>query len=103
MEVPDALQARNVILLSLARNYPDYSLPWVIANTLLTSTIGGKQALPIVVAGETIRPPMTGLVAAAQYPFDDALLNGIQPVFIIDEIPLASKSRMKFGGCPAFC
>ena len=44
-----ALEQHEAILLGLSKNYPDYSLPWVIANDLLTAVVGGKQLLPIVV------------------------------------------------------
>lgn len=40
VEIRDALQTRSFTMLHLARNYPDNSLPWVLANDLLTSELG---------------------------------------------------------------
>lgn len=97
VEVREALESENVVLLSLSRTYPDYSLPWVIATDLLTAEVGGKQAIPVVVNGDRIRPPHGGLVSASEYQFlvpED--VEGTQLVFIINEIPLESQTRIRF-------
>lgn len=97
IEVREALEQHEVILLGLSKNYPDYSLPWVIANDLLTAVVGGKQLLPVVVDGDAVRPPRIGLVESAHNDFADVLdCPGTQLVFIIDGVPLASKSRIDF-------
>ncbi|MCB1467065.1 MAG: hypothetical protein KDK08_07965 [Rhizobiaceae bacterium] len=97
VEVRQALEAENVVLLSLARTYPDYSLPWVIATDLLTAEIGGKQAIPVVVNGDRIRPPQGGFVSASEYPFEvPESVEGTQLVYIINEIPLESQTRIRF-------
>lgn len=97
IEVREALEQHEAILLGLSKNYPDYSLPWVIANDLLTAVVGGKQLLPIVVDGDAVRPPRIGLVEAAQNDFADVQdCPGTQLVFIIDGVPLSSKSRIDF-------
>jgi hypothetical protein len=97
VEVREALEQHEAILLGLSKNYPDYSLPWVIANDLLTAVVGGKQLLPIVVDGDAIRPPRIGLAAAAHYDFSDVQdCPGTQLVFIVDGVPLSSKSRTDF-------
>ena len=97
VEVRQALEAKDVVLLSLERTYPDYSLPWVIASDLLTAEIGGKQAVPVVVDGNRVRPPLGGVVSASEYQFavpED--IEGTQLVYIVDEIPLDSQTRTRF-------
>jgi nucleoside phosphorylase len=97
IELRQALEAENVVLLSLSRTYPDYSLPWVMGKDLLTAEIGGKQAIPIVVNGERIRPPQGGLTAASEFPFEvPEDVEGTQVVYIINEIPLESQTRIRF-------
>jgi len=94
-EIREALERHEAVLLGLSKNYPDYSLPWVIANDLLTAVIGGKPTIPIVVDGDAVRPPRVGLAEAAYYDFADVQdCPGAQLVFIIDGVPLSSKSRI---------
>ncbi|MGB3643350.1 MAG: hypothetical protein WBA15_02625 [Mesorhizobium sp.] len=96
-EVRDALEQHQGILLGIPKNYPDASLPWVIASDLLTAVIDDKQMIPVVVDGDTIRPPRLGLSAAALWDFSDAEQQaGAQILFIIDSAPLSSKTRMDF-------
>ena len=97
VEVRQALEGKHVVLLSLSRTYPDYSLPWVVATDLLTAEIGGKQAVPIVVNGERIRPPEGGLSSASEFQFDvPEDVEGTQIVYVINEIPLESRTRIRF-------
>jgi nucleoside phosphorylase len=97
LEIREALEGRDVILLTLPRNYPDYSLPWVLANDLLTAEVSGQQVIPVIIDGQAVRPPRADLVAAAEYPFDEAAGRpGVRIVFLVDEIPLASKTRTAF-------
>ena len=96
-EVRDALERHSAILLSLAKNYPDDSLPWVIASDLLTAVIGGKQMVPVVVDGDAVRPPRLGLTEAAHWDFSEVdQTEGAQLVFIIDEPALGSKTKLDF-------
>ncbi|MDT3684970.1 MAG: hypothetical protein RO009_08005 [Pseudorhodoplanes sp.] len=96
-EVRDALEKHGAILLSLAKNYPDDSLPWVIASDLLTAVVGGKQLLPVVVDGDAVRPPRLGLIEAAHWDFSEVEeTEGAQLVFIIDGPVLGSKSKLDF-------
>jgi nucleoside phosphorylase len=96
-EAREALEQHEAILLGLSKNYPDYSLPWVIANDLLTAEIGGKQMLPVVVDGDAVRPPRVGLGEAAYYDFKEVEgIPGTQLVFIIDGVPLSSRTKTDF-------
>lgn len=96
-EVRDALEAHGAILLGLAKNYPDESLPWIIASDLLTAVIGGKQMIPVVVDGDAVRPPRLGLKEAAHWNFSEVEeTEGAQLVFIIDGLALGSKPKLDF-------
>lgn len=96
-EVRDALEVHDAILLGLSKNYPDDSLPWVIARDLLTAVIGGKQTIPVVIDGDAVRPPRIGLFEAAHWNFREAEgTEGTQIVFVIDSPPLSSKTKLEF-------
>ncbi len=97
VEIVDAIISHRVTLFSLDRNYPDDSLPWVIANELLTVVVNQKQLVPIVVNGDDIRPPKHTLTHSAQTSVDGITTqSGIQPVFVIDGIPLANQTKKEF-------
>ncbi|MHC2434492.1 5'-methylthioadenosine/S-adenosylhomocysteine nucleosidase family protein [Bradyrhizobium sp. USDA 4451] len=71
VEIREALQTRTFALLRLNRNYPDNSLPWVLANDLLTAELGGKQPIPIVIDGSAIARPKSDFKVLAGFEFDD--------------------------------
>ena len=88
------MQTRNFVLLRLERNYPDNSLPWVLANDLLTAELNGKQPITIVIDGQAIAPPRANFEALAGFEFEYLReLAGVQLVFIIDELPFKSKKQ----------
>ena len=96
-ELRDALKVDKRILISVPRSYPDKSLPWVIAHDLLDAELNGKQLVPIVVDGNRFAPPARGFFGLTH--FDVAAISqneGLQPVFIVEDIPLHSQSRIKF-------
>ncbi len=96
-EVRQALNSEDVVLISLARNYPDLSLPWVIASDLLTAEIDGKQAIPVVVNANVIRPPKGTLEKASDFDISTAGEDSnTQLVYIINELPLESPTRLKY-------
>jgi nucleoside phosphorylase len=97
IEIRESLQTRSCALLNLTRSYPDNSLPWVVASDLLTSSLNGKQPIPIVIEGQSVSPPKSDFKSQAGYEFDDLKDRpGVQLVFIIDELPLKSRSRLKY-------
>lgn len=97
LEIRNTLEVERVVLLSLSRNYPDYSLPWVIAADLVKAEISGKQALPVVVSGSRIRPPSGFLSTESEYQFPvPESIIGTQVIYIIDEFPPDSPTRMRF-------
>jgi hypothetical protein len=97
-DMRDVLQRLRGLLVTMPRNYPDQSLAWVLGEDLLTVEIAGKQVVPIVVDGRTLSPPRSGLANALnQYTVNwGGDLKDIQIVFIIENIPLSSKTRFSF-------
>lgn len=96
IEIRDAIATTNSVLISVERNYPDNSLPWVLANDILTSEIAGKQPLPIVIDGLKVSSPRSTFESLAPLDFTDfAATEGTQLVFVINELPLASRSRLR--------
>jgi nucleoside phosphorylase len=97
-DVRDVLQRRRGLLVTMPRNYPDQSLAWVLGEDLLTVEIAGKQVVPIVVDGRTLSPPRSGLANALRQFTANWIgdLSGTQIVFIIENIPLSSKTRLNF-------
>jgi hypothetical protein len=73
-------------------------LAWVIADELLTTELGGKQLVPVVVTGDEIRPPKHDFESQFDVIKLSDLVNGdrLQVVFIVDGIPLDSKTRLAF-------
>lgn len=97
VELHTALRSEDVVIISIPKNYPDRSLPWVFAADLLTSEINGKQVVPLVVAGERVAPPGSGLEEVANYGVSvSAFVNEASVVYIIDEIPMGSSTKMRF-------
>ena len=98
VEVREAVAAHSVVLMSLPTTYPDKSLAWVIADDLLTAELDGKQVLPIVIDGRELGPPNNGIWSQSkevkQAEVDS--LDGVQPVFIIDNPPAASRTKTRF-------
>lgn len=98
VEVRDALETYQHIFVHIPRGYPDASMPWVLANDLLTAEVGGCQAIPVVIDGGAIRPPKFGLSALSAketVPLADKA-EGICKIFILDDVPLSSKTRLSF-------
>ena len=96
-EIRDALASSKVTVITIGRNYPDRSVPWVIASDLLSAEIDGKQAIPIVVDGSAIKPPSGTFDRVALSPFvasDE--FEGVSIVFIVDNFDHTSKTRMEF-------
>ena len=98
IEVRDALQNKNIVLLVIPRTYPDNSLPWILADDLLASEIGGKQTIPMVISGEDIKPPKGTLenIVSDALGIDILRQTDVQPVYIVEGIPFGSKSRASY-------
>jgi len=96
-EIREVVEDRQMVLINLQRTYPEQSLAWVIADDLMKADIAGKQAFPIVIDGDTIKPPKSTFEFMSQQPLAAlASEKGAQLVFIVENIPLGLKSRLKF-------
>ncbi len=98
IEVREALERHKVVLVDIPRTYPDESLPWVIAENLLTFELNGKQSIPIVLDGNILRPPKLGIKSLAGEYDLEALRNnaGAQLVFIVSSVQLTSSTKRNF-------
>lgn len=69
----------------------------MIADNLLTAVINEKQMIPIVIDAGLIRPPKSGFDVVAGRSVSSLLkLPEAQVIFILENIPFHSKTRMKF-------
>jgi nucleoside phosphorylase len=97
VEVGSVLEERDMALVCLSRSYPDNSMPWILANELLTIQIGGKQPVPVVVDGERIRPPKGSLFDLSKKDLNYIVgVPGAQLVVIIENPPMQSPTRRSF-------
>lgn len=97
-DIRDVLSEKSSIILTVPRTYPDHSLPWVFADDLITADFSGLQALPIVVDGDLIRPPKFGIALASHCEGIEQkiLLPHVQPIFIVENVPVSSKTKLNF-------
>lgn len=96
IDVKRGLEIHDRLLIGLPRTYPDQSLAWIIADDLLVSEIGGRQPVPVVIDGEAIRGRQSTFAKIAS--IDVAHLadqDGVQLVFIVENVPFASKHRLE--------
>ena len=95
VDVKDALTRKDRIVLSLPRTYPDQSLPWVIANDLLTVEFDERQAVPIVIDGDAVRSKQSTfdtIVAHELAELKDQ--EGVRLVFVVENMPFTYKHRI---------
>ena len=89
----DALSGSAMIFVDVPRNYPDLALPWVWADALSIGTIEDRQVVPIVVDADNIRPPATFRDAVPKIVTQLEGVEGVQLVFIVDNVDPGSRSR----------
>jgi len=97
-EIEDVLMKHDSIVIDIPRTYPDDSLSWVIAHSLITSDINRQQILPFVIEGKHVFPPASGFHNQSGKPIEFLEANGniCIPVFIIDNPPLHSRTRSQY-------
>ncbi len=97
-DLKSVLQTTGTMALSIPRNYPDLSLPWVIARELLSLKIGADQIIPIVIDASLVKPPKSDLNSVVSNRLIERikLINGAKIVYIIDNIQLTSKSKTDY-------
>ncbi|KDR86359.1 hypothetical protein L903_03005 [Agrobacterium sp. JL28] len=93
-DILEASARHRSALISVPKNYPDNGLPWIVAGELSLIEINGRQAVPVVINGDLIKPPSGTF--QSQTVVDLSALNGrtdARPVFVIYDYPEGSKSR----------
>ena len=96
-ELRDTLHVDRRFLISVPRNFPDRSLPWIFAHELLDAEFEGKQVVPIVVDGSRLSPPRNGISRIS--PIDLNLLQnreGVHFVFLIEGVSFESTTKLRF-------
>ena len=96
VELRAAIQARDTLLISVPRNYADHSLAWIMASELLRDDDQEVQYVPFVVDGERLGPPSRGLEQASELFLPQLLGDGRCPVFLIENFPSASQTKVNF-------
>ena len=94
-DIVECLRSEDHIYIALDKSYPDKSVPWVVADHLLNSEIDQVQLLPIVVEGNSVKPPHYTIDVAAPF-IRECGRKDRQVVIIFDSIPLSSRTRTKF-------
>ncbi|TXG82821.1 MAG: hypothetical protein E6R12_10415 [Sphingomonadales bacterium] len=96
VDVRLAIEQHDRILISLPRTYPDQSLAWVVADDLITTDVSGKQAVPVVIDGEAVRGKRSTFDTIASVDLSAlSAAEGVQLVFIIENVPFSSKHRLE--------
>lgn len=96
-EIRDVLRSQRGLLISIPREYPDHSLPWIIASDILSRPLGNEQLVPVVVESERLQRPRFGV--DHQMPESVKALAGLEFVkliFIVDEFDFTSKTKTDF-------
>jgi nucleoside phosphorylase len=94
-EFHDALSRHRRMLLYIPRTYPDHALAWVLASALVTSDVGGKKVVPIVIDGSKLSPPRDDFAKLSLVDLADNIdQQGGEYVFIVDEPPISSKTKV---------
>ena len=96
IDVRDALKTKRRLYINVPPTFPDNSVPWVIARDLLTLELEGKQVVPIVVDGNVVGPPKRTIELSAQHQFFEFNRDNYQYVFIINSLPLNSRTKTDF-------
>lgn len=96
IDVRTALDRHDRILINLPRTYPDQSLGWVVAHDLLSAEFDGRQAVPVVIDAEGMRSKRSTFGGAAGVEYGPLVEHkGAKLVFIVENIPFASKHRLE--------
>lgn len=91
----EAISSNRAISITLPRSYPDHSLPWVLAAELAEIEIDGKQAIPIVIDSESVKPPHSSLAAQSKFLTAMAVCSSARPVVILTDLPPSARSRIQ--------
>ncbi|MCZ4272026.1 hypothetical protein [Maritalea porphyrae] len=96
-EVLDALGGNDSLFIKLNHTYPDDSLPHVIAANLLAKVLDEREIIPCVIDAGKVSPPKSGFEALTDLDLMQIHSSEeMQLVFVVDKLPVHSKSRMDF-------
>ncbi|MCI0617743.1 hypothetical protein L0244_32625, partial [bacterium] len=71
-------------------------MAWILAADLIAAEIDGRQVVPVVIDGDAIKPPAFSMEKVAPVPLEPlATLKENVIVFIVENVPFSSKTRMK--------
>jgi nucleoside phosphorylase len=93
----EAVRDNRTIYIKIPKSYPNQTIAWSIAQSLLRNEIDGKQVLPLVASGDELTPPSKGIEHATDIdPSDSAVLQHFTPVLIVNEPQFQSQPKMNF-------
>jgi hypothetical protein len=97
IEFVNAVARHRRMTIYVPRTYPDQALSWVLARSLLQTDIAGKKVIPIVIDGRKLSSPRDGFGYLASIELVKNIEDlGGEYVFIVDEPPFTSKSKVTF-------
>lgn len=96
VEVKEAVGKFSRIFATIPRVFPDKSLAWLIAHALHYEQWEDKQFVPIVIAGDKVRPPRGELVRLAGVDLQKISISGGIPVLIIENFSVSSRTNSDF-------
>lgn len=95
-DIRDIIKTHDRVLLNLPRTYPDQSMAWVIADDLMTAEVNLRQVVPIVIDGDAVRGVKFDFASLASVIVKTlANMQGVQVIFIVDNVPLAFNHRLE--------
>ena len=93
----EAISSHRTIYVTIPKGYPDNCLPWILASELRLVEIDGRQAVPIVIAGDNIKPPHGNLAVHCEIELAKLSLNeSARPIIILTDFQAGSRSRVQF-------
>ncbi len=96
-EILESLREDRRLYIQIPKSFPNQTLAWSIAQSILKSDIDGKQILPVVFSGEEIIPPSKGVQHAAGFDlFSPDLREYFVPVIIVSEPVFHSSTRVNY-------
>ena len=97
IDVFELITYAQVPWIVLERNYPDESLPWVIAHHILAKEIDSVIYLPIVIDGEAFSSPQKTISNILKpYCFEEGYNFSFKPFIILNNPNITTKNRRNF-------
>ena len=97
IEIRNAIRDARVLMLHVSREYPDYSLAWIISNDLVTLELNNKQTVPCVIEAKNLQRPRRGISELAGQEFVEIEKTAVaSTVYIIDDVVFETRSKVEF-------